>query len=102
MAVEQSKKWVVGNIIVIYERIPYVSSVSVGLWVPVGSRYEKDEENGYSHFLEHMFFKWAKKYKTPKAVAEAVDKFWGEFNAFTWKEYAWYYIKSASRNLEEW
>lgn len=66
------------------------------------SRYEKENQRWISHFLEHMFFKWAEKYKTPKAVAEAVDKFWWEFNAFTWKEYAWYYIKSASRNLEEW
>ena len=66
------------------------------------SRYEREGQRWISHFLEHMFFKWAKKYQTPKAVAEAVDKFWWEFNAFTWKEYAWYYIKSAERNLEEW
>ena len=48
-----------------------------------------------------MFFKGAKKYKTPKAVAEAVDAFGGEFNAFTGKEYAGYYVKSGKENLEK-
>jgi predicted Zn-dependent peptidase len=56
---------------------------------------------GISHFLEHMFFKGAEKYPTPKAVAEAVDSFGGEFNAFTGKEYAGYYVKSGAQNLEK-
>jgi predicted Zn-dependent peptidase len=51
--------------------------------------------NGISHFLEHMFFKGGKKYPTPHSVAEAVDSFGGEFNAFTSDEYAGYYVKCA-------
>lgn len=66
-----------------------------------GSRYENIEIAGISHFLEHMFFKGSKKYPTPKAVAEAVDAFGGEFNAFTGKEYAGYYVKSGAQNLEK-
>ena len=66
-----------------------------------GSRYEDWNITGISHFLEHMFFKGAKKYKTPKEVAEAVDSFGGEFNAFTGKEYAGYFVKSGMENLEK-
>ena len=69
--------------------------------VGAGSRYEDMPIAGISHFLEHMFFKGAKKYDTPKAVAEAVDSFGGEFNAFTGKEYAGYYVKSGQENLKK-
>ena len=87
---------------IIINPVKWAKSVTNLILAWAWSRYETEKQRWISHFLEHMFFKWAKKYKTPKAVAEAVDKFWGEFNAFTWKEYAWYYIKSASRNLEDW
>ena len=46
---------------VIYEKIPYVGSVSVGVWAGVGSARETYENNGISHFLEHMLFKGTKK-----------------------------------------
>lgn len=39
------------------EKIPYAESVSVGVWVGNGSRNERAEENGMSHFIEHMVFK---------------------------------------------
>jgi len=57
-----------------------------------GSRYEEKSESGISHFLEHMFFKGAKKYPDCKSVAEAIDSIGGEFNAFTDKEYVGYYV----------
>jgi predicted Zn-dependent peptidase len=74
---------------------PDVSSVTVEILTKAGSIYETREMNGISHFLEHMFFKGGKKYPTPHSVAEAVDSFWGEFNAFTSDEYAGYYVKCA-------
>ncbi|MCD5382587.1 insulinase family protein [Candidatus Gracilibacteria bacterium] len=86
---------------IIINPVKGAKSVTNLILAGAGSRYEHQEVRGISHFLEHMFFKGAEKYKTPKAVAEAVDKFGGEFNAFTGKEYAGYYIKSASRNLED-
>ena len=64
--------------------------------VKAGSRYETKDINGISHFLEHMFFKGAEKFKTAKAVSEAIDGVGGDFNAFTGKEYAGYYVKVAS------
>ena len=42
---------------VVSEYIPYLKSVSIGVWVRNGSVNEKNEENGISHFIEHMLFK---------------------------------------------
>jgi len=79
--------------------MPGTNVVTTLILVGAGSRYEDISIAGISHFLEHMFFKGAKKYPTPKSVAEAVDSFGGEFNAFTGKEYAGYYVKSGQENL---
>ncbi len=65
-----------------------------------GSRYETKERNGLSHFLEHMFFKGGEKYKNTKEVSEAIDAIGGEFNAFTGKEYAGYFVKVAAQHSE--
>ena len=69
------------------------TAVTIEIMCKAGSVYEEKHSNGISHFLEHMFFKWWEKYPTPQAVAEAVDKFWWEFNAYTSDEYAGYYVK---------
>ncbi len=68
-------------------------STTVQIFVKAGSIYETRKTNGISHFLEHMFFKWGKKYQTPAAVAQAVESFGGEFNAYTGEEIASYYVK---------
>lgn len=72
------------------------SSVTVMVFAGAGSRYELDGERGISHFLEHMFFKGGKKYKTTQEVSAAIDGVGGDFNAFTAKEYAGYYVKVAA------
>lgn len=69
------------------------ASVTVMVFAGAGSRYEIDSERGISHFLEHMFFKGGKKYKTTEEVSRAIDGVGGDFNAFTGKEYAGYYVK---------
>ena len=79
--------------------MPASKVVTTLILAGAGSRYETIDIAGISHFLEHMFFKGADRYPTPKAVAEAVDSFGGEFNAFTGKEYAGYYVKSGHQNL---
>lgn len=81
--------------------MPASNVVTTLILVGAGSRYETKDISGISHFLEHMFFKGAKKYQTPMAVAEAVDSFGGAFNAFTGKEYAGYYVKSGQENTEK-
>ncbi|OGJ53920.1 hypothetical protein A3D11_00690 [Candidatus Peribacteria bacterium RIFCSPHIGHO2_02_FULL_49_16] len=76
------------------------ASVTVLVFIGAGSRYEKEEERGMSHFLEHMFFKGGKKYTNTKEVSAAIDGVGGEFNAFTAKEYAGYYVKIAAEHVE--
>lgn len=85
----------INGLTVIFAELPDANSTTLEVLVKAGSIYENKEINGLSHFLEHMFFKWGKKYKTPKIVAETVDAFGGEFNAFTGDEYAGYYVKCA-------
>jgi len=75
------------------------TSTTIQVWVRAGSAYETEKESGISHFLEHMFFKWWKKYKTAKEVTETIDNIGGEFNAFTWKEKTWYYVKVTPKYL---
>lgn len=75
-------------------------AITVLILVGAGSRYESLKERGIAHFLEHMFFKGGAKYTSPLAVSETIDSIGGEFNAFTGKEYAGYYVKCASEKKE--
>ena len=75
-------------------------AVTVMVFTGAGSRYEMQNERGISHFLEHMFFKGGKKYPTTKDVSLAIESVGGEFNAFTGKEYAGYYVKVAAEHVE--
>ena len=79
--------------------MPGINSVTVLTMVGVGSRFEKKEEAGISHFLEHLPFKGTKNYPTPMAVAEAIDNIGGKHNAFTSKEYTGYWVKVDSNHL---
>ncbi len=74
------------------ESIPTVRSVSIGIWVGTGSRFEEKQENGISHFLEHMFFKGTAS-RSASEIAESFDRIGGQVNAFTSKEYTCYYAK---------
>ena len=77
---------------IVLENVPTVRSVTIGVWVLTGSRNETEDNNGISHFLEHMFFKGTKK-RTAKEIAEAFDSIGGQVNAFTSKEYTCYYAR---------
>lgn len=77
---------------IVLEQIPTVRSVAIGVWIGTGSRNETEQNNGISHFLEHMFFKGTTT-RTAKEIAEAFDSIGGQVNAFTSKEYTCYYAK---------
>ncbi|PMC38484.1 peptidase M16 [Bacillus sp. UMB0899] len=77
---------------IVLENIPTVRSVAIGVWIGTGSRNENLENNGVSHFLEHMFFKGTKT-RTAREIAESFDSIGGQVNAFTSKEYTCYYAK---------
>ncbi len=64
-----------------------------------GSKYETRENNGLSHFLEHMFFKGTDKRPNTLALSSELDSLGGEYNAFTSKEYTGYWVKVAASKL---
>ncbi len=86
------KELLINGIRVVTEEITYVNSVSIGIWVKVGSRYESFENNGISHFIEHMLFKGTKN-RSAKEIANSIDKIGGQLNAFTAKECTCFYAK---------
>ncbi|GAE29298.1 M16 family metallopeptidase [Halalkalibacter hemicellulosilyticus] len=77
---------------IVSEHIPSVRSISIGIWVGTGSRFEEENENGISHFIEHMLFKGTKT-RSAADIAEEFDRIGGQVNAFTSKEYTCYYAK---------
>ena len=70
---------------VISEGIPYLRSVSIGIWVKSGSRHERPEHNGIAHFVEHMVFKGTTQ-RTAEEIARQIDSIGGNLDAFTAKE----------------
>ena len=82
------------------EKIPYVQSVTAGIWVKAGSVDEDDTCRGISHFIEHMMFKGTNK-RTARDIASDVDALGGQINAFTSKESTCYYVRTPSSNLEK-
>ncbi|AIF51737.1 pitrilysin family protein [Pelosinus sp. UFO1] len=87
------------NIRVVSEAIPYVKSVTLGIWIGTGSRSEQQHNHGISHFIEHMIFKGTEN-RSAKDIAEMVDEVGGQINAFTDKEHTCYYIKVLDTHLE--
>ncbi len=84
---------------VISEKIDNVRTVSLGIWVGNGSRYEPKELNGISHFIEHMIFKGTEK-RSARHIAIMIDALGGQANAFTDKECTCYYIKVLDKRLQ--
>ena len=83
---------------VVSETLPKSRSVSIGVWVKVGSRHEPEEIGGVSHFIEHLFFKGTGK-RTAKDIAIEMDSIGGEMNAFTSQETTTYYAKVVDEHL---
>ncbi|WP_425060912.1 putative zinc protease [Sporomusa carbonis] len=84
---------------IVSETIPYVKSVTMGIWVGTGSRFEDSHNHGISHFIEHLMFKGTVK-RSAKDIAETVDAIGGQLNAFTAKEYTCYYVKVLDSHTE--
>lgn len=75
-------------------------AVTVLAMVGTGSKYEKKDISGISHFLEHMFFKGTKKRPDKLEIAETLDKVGGIYNAFTGEDYTGYFAKVAADKFE--
>lgn len=80
--------------------MPSFESATVLVMVGAGSRYEQKNNNGISHFLEHMAFKGTTKRPSALEISSTIDGIGGESNAFTGKETTGYYIKSQVTHLD--
>ncbi len=84
---------------VVTERMPSVRSVSLGFWVLAGSRDERRNISGASHFLEHLLFKGTER-RSAQEIAESFDAVGGDVNAFTAREYTCFYARVLDGDLE--
>jgi predicted Zn-dependent peptidase len=78
--------------------MPHVRSVSVGIWIGTGSRRETQEQNGISHFIEHMLFKGTT-HRSAEDIARSVDSIGGNLDAFTAKELVCFNTKVLDQHL---
>jgi len=85
---------------VVMEQLKNFRSVIVGIWVKVGSRNESPDNNGISHFLEHMFFKGTKK-RSLTDIAIDIDSLGGDLNAFTSRENTVFYVKVLDEYIDK-
>lgn len=83
---------------VFYDRRPESRSATVGIWVASGSENENDTNNGISHFIEHILFKGSKS-RTGFEIAEGMDEIGASYNAYTTKEYTYFYVKALDYQL---
>lgn len=79
--------------------MPHTRSVSIGFFIGVGSRFEDEEENGISHFLEHMLFKGTEKRPTAREIAVTIEGVGGAINATTGRELTSYWVKVPQGHL---
>jgi len=80
------------------DRIDTVDTVSLGIWVDVGTRHERADINGVAHFLEHMAFKGTKR-RSALAIAEEIEAVGGHLNAYTSRESTAYYAKMLKEDV---
>jgi predicted Zn-dependent peptidase len=80
--------------------MPHMQSVSVGLWVGTGSRYEAESVNGVCHFIEHMVFKGTRR-RSAREISEAVEGIGGYLNAFTAEETTCFHAKACHDRLDQ-
>lgn len=83
---------------VVAEKINYLKSISIGVWIGNGSRYENKAENGISHFIEHMLFKGSEK-RSALQIAHEIDSVGGQLDAFTSREYTCFYTKTLDEHV---
>jgi predicted Zn-dependent peptidase len=84
---------------VITERLTHVRSVALGYWIGAGSRDEREDRAGVSHFIEHLLFKGTETYSAQE-IAEVFDGLGGELNAATSREHTVVYARVADHHLE--
>ncbi len=84
---------------VVSERVASVRSVALGFWIDVGSRDERDDRAGVSHFIEHLLFKGSRRFDAQQ-IAETFDAMGAELNAATSRENTVVYARVPDQHVE--
>ena len=87
------------GLVFITERMPNIRSVALGVWMKRGSRHETPDQNGISHFIEHLLFKGTET-RTARDIALIIDSVGGQMDAFTTKENTCFYFKVLDRHVD--
>ena len=80
------------------ERLPYLHSASMGIWIKTGSALEQPHEAGLAHFLEHLFFKGTTTRNVHDIMA-TIESRGGQMNAFTSREYTCLYVRILDEHI---
>jgi predicted Zn-dependent peptidase len=86
------------GIAIVTEKVPYLRSVTAGIWVPVGSRAETPHDSGMAHFIEHMLFKGTARRKAID-ISRAIESVGGTMNAYTSREFTYFFAKSMEKDF---
>ncbi len=93
------EQWTLPNgLRVVGEQLPWIRSVTVGVWNHVGPLMERPGENGLSHFIEHMVFKGTAR-RTGRQIAQEMDAVGGELNAYTARDHTCFYARVIDEDL---
>ena len=98
MRMDIQKKEMKNGLVVLSEVMPHLRSVSLGVWVKCGSRFEDPRFSGIAHFIEHLLFKGTATRSTEE-IAKTIDAVGGQLNAFTEKEYIGFYARVLDEHL---
>src|SRR5579862_99934 len=85
---------------VVTAEMPHMASISLGIWVGVGGRYEPAALSGVSHFIEHLLFKGTR-HRSAKQISQDVEGIGGYLNAFTTEEMTCFYSKARHDRFHE-
>jgi len=88
------------GVTVLTAEMPHMASVSLGLWVGVGGRYEPEPLSGVSHFIEHLLFKGTRR-RNARQISEAVEGLGGYLNAFTSEEHTCFYARAGADHFDQ-
>jgi predicted Zn-dependent peptidase len=98
--IEYKKTVLENSLRIVTEKIPSARSISIGVWIDVGTRDEQPDENGMSHFTEHMFFKGTRTRSALK-IASSLESLGGSLNAFTSREQTCYHALVLDEHIEQ-
>ena len=80
--------------------MPHMASISLGIWVGVGGRYEPGELSGIAHYIEHLLFKGTRR-RSAKQISQDIEGIGGYLNAFTSEECTCFYSKARHDRFAE-